>query len=81
MLETQVAVSVTTPTSNKAPFSYTGVSLPAVGDEYIVASATPILPSTDDSWIAIAVIQSDKKIRVYANSSANFLVRVTYKKS
>ena len=82
VLETQVAVSATTATTNKTPFGYTGVSYsPAVEDGYIVASATPILPTNDDSWIAIAVIQPDKRIRVYANGSTNFIVRVTYKKS
>lgn len=82
VLETQVAVPVTTATTNKTPFGYTGVSSsPAVEDGYIVASATPILPTNDDSWIAIAVIQPDKRIRVYANGSSNFIARVTYKKS
>lgn len=82
VLETQVAVPITTPTTNKIPFGYTGVSSsPAVSDEYIVASATPILPTNDDSWIAIAVIQPDKRIRAYANGSTNFIVRVTYKKA
>lgn len=81
VFETQVAVPATTQTSDKSPFNYTGVSSsPAVGDGYVVASATPILPDNTDLWLVVAEIQPDKRIRVYANGSTNFVVRVTYRK-